>query len=105
MNIVFYCYNRFFLLFSPFFSRQAEGRLRVREDPSSYLQRLQRESEMMENKMKERLLQNEAQELAECTFRPEVHDAPTYVKRIAKSMALTRAIQPPSSETSKPEWK
>lgn len=85
--------------------RQAEGRLRVREDPSSYLERLQRESQMMENKMKERLHQNEAEELAECTFQPEVHDAPTYVKRIAKSMALTRAIQPPESDSEKPEWK
>lgn len=45
----------------------------------------------------------EQKELNNCTFKPEIHDAPEYIKQIAKSFSLaknTKEKTPP-----KPSWK
>ena len=39
------------------------------------------------------------EEYAQCTFQPQVHDAPTYVKRIARSMSLSRAARAAAEAT------
>jgi hypothetical protein len=41
----------------------------------------------------------------ECTFRPEVHDAPAYVKHIARVMAMTKAAKPKDKGSARPDWK
>jgi hypothetical protein len=43
-------------------------------------------------------------EFAECTFHPRVHDAPAYIKRIARSMSLSRAARA-AAEAAKGEKK
>mgnify|MGYP006902769083 CR=1 FL=1 len=40
----------------------------------------------------------------DCTFKPQIHDAPAYIKRIARSMALTKAARPPEPAP-KPDWR
>ena len=83
-----------------------ESRLKILADPEAYMERVHKEQEIKEEQYTSRLQQKEKQKLEGCTFRPEIHDAPTYVKRIARSMALARghksrtSISPPK----KPEW-
>ena len=61
---------------------------------------------MAEKRTRLAQLETSRAELQECTFKPTVHDAPMFVKRIARSMALTKAVHPPPSEESKkPEWR
>lgn len=86
-------------------SRQAQGRLRVLQDPESYVQRLQAEAALAEHRARAQAEAAQAAELANCTFHPVVHDAPTYVKRIARSMALARAVRPQSAGASRPDWR
>jgi hypothetical protein len=45
-----------------------------------------------------------AQELAECTFQPQTHEAPAYITRIAKSVKQARQQMPPPPP-SKPDWR
>jgi len=84
----------------------AESRLKILTNPEAYMERVHKEQEMKEEQYAERLQQQEKQKLEGCTFHPEIHDAPIYIKRIARSMALARghkyrtSISPPK----KPEW-
>jgi hypothetical protein len=64
--------------------------LRLTDDSASYLERVRQEKERAATRIAIAHEQRARQELAECTFRPEVHDAPAYVKRIARSMQLSR---------------
>jgi hypothetical protein len=86
-------------------SKTIPGRLRVLEDPDTYIERVQQEARMFSEKQRRAMQESEMQEFAECTFKPQVHDAPTYIKRIARAMALTRAAQPPAAENSRPDWR
>ena len=53
------------------------------------------------------MAERDASTLKECTVKPEIHEALAYVKRIAKSMALTRAARTPAeaAAASKPDWR
>lgn len=60
------------------------------------------------------LRQQQDQELAECTFSPEVHAAPEYISRIAQSFALTKDIRSfqdgmigagDDAHTRRPDWR
>ena len=42
--------------------------------------------------------------MRECTFHPETHEAPAYVTRIAKSMALAKAGREPDAPE-RPGWR
>ena len=86
---------------------RSEGRLRILSEPETYIQRLQKESKMFSDRQRRAVQEQEMKEFAECTFRPEVHEAPAYVKRIAHSMALTRAAHqaPALDGEDRPEWR
>jgi hypothetical protein len=86
-------------------SRQAQGRLRVLQDPDSYVQRLQKEAALAEIRARTQAEELERAEMQHCTWTPVVHDAPTYIKRIARSMALARAVRPQSAAPSRPDWR
>lgn len=86
-------------------SRQAQGKLRVLDDPETYVERVHREQAIQAERARQQALQAESTEYDECTFKPEVHDAPEYIKRIAKTMALTRAARPPSPSQQNPRWR
>eukprot|EP01028_Stygiella_incarcerata_P001006 TRINITY_DN1161_c0_g1_i2.p1 TRINITY_DN1161_c0_g1~~TRINITY_DN1161_c0_g1_i2.p1 ORF type:complete len:867 (-),score=315.19 TRINITY_DN1161_c0_g1_i2:247-2847(-) len=67
-----------------------QGRLRLSSESHTYLQRLKDEARRKKERIQEMVGKKEKREMEECTFRPVVHDAPAYVKRIARSMALAR---------------
>ena len=87
-------------------SARVEGRLRILTEPDTYTQRLKRESRLFNERKRAAIAERNAIEFKECTFKPEIHDAPAYVKRIAKSMALTRsAREPVKAADAKPDWR
>lgn len=85
-------------------SLDAESRLKVASEPESYIERLRREQQLAEQKRQRALEQQEMEEIKECTFRPEVHRAPEYVTRIARSMELTRAARKKAVKKTRPAW-
>ncbi len=82
-----------------------EGRLKVLSDPDTYVARLSAEAAAQAEKARRAASSAEVSELAECTFTPKVNDAPDYIKRIARHMALTRAVKAPEPASAKPEWR
>lgn len=86
-------------------SATAESRLGVHLDPAAYMARLAEETAAAAERAKFAAEEQKREELAECTFKPATHDAPEYVKRIARSMALARAVRPPPSGPARPEWR
>ena len=86
-------------------SKSVEGRLRILTEPDTYIARIAVEAHSQAEKARRAAAVGDAAELAQCTFSPRVHDAPEYVKRIARSMALTRAVKVPEPASGKPEWR
>ena len=86
-------------------SAVAESRLGVRDNPAAYMARLAEETAAAAERARAAAEEQKRSELADCTFAPRVHDAPEYVKRIARSMALARAVRPPTASTARPEWR
>ena len=88
-------------------SRASEGRLRILEDPDSYVQRLQAEQALASERAAQAAQEFVSAELKECTFHPAVHAAPEYISRIARSMALARSVRPPEpgANAAKPDWR
>ncbi|KAL9658432.1 hypothetical protein ABK040_005976 [Willaertia magna] len=74
-------------------STSAKSVLRVGTDPENYMNRLRSQMNKLEMKKKNIKWTSEQRELKECTFRPKIQEAPTYVKEIAKSMAVTKNIK------------
>ena len=80
--------------------------MRIQDDPDNYVRRVSEAAALAEKRTRLARLESSQAELQECTFKPQVHEAPMFVKRIAQSMALTKAVHPPPSEESKkPEWR
>ena len=86
-------------------SRHVEGRLKVLTEPETYVARLSAEAASQAERARRAVSTAEVSELAECTFTPKVHDAPEYIKRIARHMHLSRAVKAPESVAQKPEWR
>ena len=82
-----------------------EGRLKILSEPETYLQRVQSDQIRQDQLYEEHKKQLEIDEMAECSFQPEIHEAPAYVKRIARSMALTRSQMPEPEEQGQPGWR
>ena len=83
----------------------ARSRLNILNDPDSYLERIQKQEENFSIRRRKALQEQEMKEFAECTFHPQINDAPSYIKRIAKSMALARDARPNAKKNNLPEWK
>ena len=82
-----------------------EGRLKILSEPETYVQRVQSDQIRQDQLVEEHQRQLEIDEMAECSFKPEIHDAPAYVKRIARSMALTKSARPAPEEPGQPAWR
>ncbi|KAK2953781.1 hypothetical protein BLNAU_11338 [Blattamonas nauphoetae] len=65
--------------------KKSRGRLWMSEMPD-YQQRLKRESELVELRMTERRMQEEEEEMRECTFTPKLTTQPDITHRIAVSL-------------------
>ena len=75
------------------------------QDPENYVHRLQKESRVFNEKALRAKQEAEMAETEQCTFAPKVNDAPGYIKRIARSMALARAARPPTADDDAPDWR
>lgn len=81
------------------------GKLKILTEPETYIQRMH-DSENDYSERKRRALEDtEREEIAACTFQPKIHGAPSYVTRIAASMALTKASRKDGRSEPKPSWK
>mgnify|MGYP000604190456 CR=1 FL=1 len=85
-------------------AKNADSKIKIHSDPDSYLERLQKD--MKKKKTNARLQKQamERRELEECTFTPQTSECPGYIKRIARSMALTKQTQIPR-QNAKAEWR
>jgi hypothetical protein len=89
-----------------------DARLRIHQDPESYLERVAFQNALKEaERVREQQAREEA-DLAQCTFAPQVHDAPAFVKRIAKAVAMNKAAAAAAQQQNtgrrskpKPDWK
>lgn len=79
--------------FQPQLIRRAspnQGRLRIVSDSETFLDRLREERSLKQEKIAALARERERKELENCTFQPEIHDAPDYVKRIARALSLSK---------------
>jgi hypothetical protein len=72
-------------------SSEASSRLRLLDGSESYLERIRQAREHRAIRAENERLKREAEELAECTYAPAIREAPEFVKRVARSMAIIRA--------------
>lgn len=95
---------------SKILNKKVGSKLQLNEDPDNYVIRCQlNEAKRMEETRKaqqEKIIR----EMDGCTFRPQISECPSFVKRIAKSMALTKMQKMSESENTKnrqikPEWR
>ncbi len=85
-------------------NRAASSKIKVLSEPDTYLARLAEEAAAKEELQEQRVRELELKEIEGCTFRPEVHDAPSFVKRIAASMRLVPR-RPIAVTDSEPQWR
>jgi len=100
------------LTFQPEISQRARSagrsRLQLSTDSSLFLEKYRIDQEKLDEKRRSEQNERKQHELDGCTFQPRTKECPSYVKRIAKSMALARAIKPPTLPpyaAMKPDWK
>ena len=86
-------------------ARNASSRLKIVEDPDNYLSRLQQNAKHRKDTLRRKAQELEMKTLEECTFRPQTSECPGYIKRIARSMALTKVDKQEGIEAGKPEWR
>lgn len=80
------------------------SRLKVSSEPQSYLARVRQHMRLKEQLTACVREAQESQELAECTFHPQTHEAPAYISRIAKSVRQAKQLQH-AAPPAKPEWR
>uniref|UniRef100_A0A7S2WD98 Uncharacterized protein n=1 Tax=Mucochytrium quahogii TaxID=96639 RepID=A0A7S2WD98_9STRA len=89
--------------------KNTEGRLKILSEPETYIRRLQHKTTLQSHRQTLAAQENEMKELGECTFKPEIHDAPKYVKRIVRSLALAKPAREMQAAAKrrqeKPEWR
>ena len=86
-------------------ARNASSRLKIVEDPDNYLSRLQQNAKHRKDTLRRKAQELEMKTLEECTFRPQTSECPGYIKRIARSMALTKVDKQEGVDAGKPEWR
>jgi len=86
---------------------EVDGRLRLLSDPDQYLSRLQFQSQLREMEQQRAAAIRQEAEMSGCTFKPVVHEAPTFVQRIAKSRQEMRKAEEERKKKikPKPEWR
>jgi len=85
-----------------------ESRLRVTQQPEAYVERVAFQQALREAERAREQARRVEEDLAQCTFAPQVHDAPQFVKRIARVVAQQKAQQQQQTarrSKPKPDWK
>jgi len=89
-------------------SNKGESKLKIMSDPDTYLARLHHKNLAQSHRQLKAAQEQEMKELQECTFKPEIHEAPNYVKQIVQSLALARPTKEEEEAIRmqvKPDWK
>jgi len=69
------------------------GRLRIRDDPQTLLERITVAGKAADKRRERDLKRLEDQEMAGCTFSPQVKPAPVYIQRMAASHRAARVLK------------
>ncbi len=73
------------------------------------MRRLEHKAQLLLQKKNALAQEQEMRELDECTLTPQIHDAPAYVKRIVKSLAMAKpakeALQAQQAKEGKLDWR
>jgi len=84
------------------------GRLKIRDDPQTLLERITVAGKAADNRRERDLKRLEDQEMARCTFAPQVKPAPVYIQRMAASHRAARALKEKDrlheENATKPSW-
>ena len=70
----------------------------------TYLDRIQRDKDKKEAAIERIRMERMSREVRECTYAPMTKDAPSYIKRMARSVAILKAEMQPEVQE-KPEWR
>ena len=79
------------------------GKLNIVRSPATYVERLQKERHVFNERRRKLRQELERREFDQCTFNPEIHRAPEYITRIAKSMQMARTAR--VQKSGRPDWK
>lgn len=89
--------------FKPNISKTRDKQLSTSIINNSFL--LEKKQQEKERKLREIAFENERKLMNECTFKPVIHDSPSYVKKIARSMSATRTRYANQVQNDKPQWR
>ncbi|GIQ81491.1 hypothetical protein KIPB_002455, partial [Kipferlia bialata] len=64
--------------------------LRISQEGDTYLERVEREREAVEQRRMQAYQRQALSEMAECTFHPQTTDLPQHVRRVARQMQELR---------------
>ena len=86
------------LTFQPKINRnnKSEGKIQILSNPETYLQRLQKNAKEYSEKQRRMAQSQETKEMEDCTFAPEINDAPAYVKVRAAPETFLKSARPPA---------
>ena len=85
---------------------KAQSVLKIATDPDNYLERLSKDMKKKKEAIRKKQQEQENKDLDECTFVPQTSECPGYIKRIARSMALTKTVTASAQEDpAKPDWR
>lgn len=79
--------------------------LQLSTDMETYLARVQQEKDRKAAVVEKIRMERQSREMRECTYAPITKDAPSYIKRMARSVAMLKAEMPPAAPPEKPEWR
>lgn len=89
-------------------NRSSQGKLNITKDSTTYVYRVKLRSNAVHNPhMRKTVVDKELEETMECTFAPEIHTAPSFVRRIAAERATAKGrllISEESPTPPKPKW-
>lgn len=85
----------------------AQSKLRVSSAPDTYLDRLRRENERRLEHQRRQQHEQDRRLLQDATFEPRTTKCPTYIKRIARGMALAKMAEQARSvdQPPRPDWR
>lgn len=93
-------------------SATAQSRIRILEEPDSYLDRVEKLREKQTARSNHIRQQQVEKEASECTFKPSIKASPGYIRQMAESYKTRRSLQQKekenelvASEARKPDWR
>ena len=87
----------------------ARSKIQITDDEQSFLEKYRKDQQKAEEKRLYEMNKRREDELKDCSFHPETTVCPSYIKRIAKSMAMVKAARAEHKNlrkmNAKPQWR